>query len=69
MLSLWPGLIGFCGKESGVALVISSDEKRVLFVSKDNAPLRWVDIGEFSTDPVAVNSGDDLKKKRPSSES
>jgi hypothetical protein len=65
MLSLMPGLICFHGKESGVILAISSDEKCALFAGKDMTPLRWVEIGEITGDPAAIVSGDDIKKLRP----
>jgi hypothetical protein len=64
MLLLGPGLIGWCGDISGVALVLSSDEKRILFLPRNVSPMKWIPVEEFTVDPISLGSGSDLEKLR-----
>ncbi len=54
-------MIGFVDSEVGVILALSGDGMEVLFASKENAPLRWVKIGEFTPDPRGIPSAEEVE--------
>ena len=53
-------MIGFVDSEVGLIIALSSDGMEVLFASKENAPLRWVKIGEFTPDPRGIPSAEEM---------
>lgn len=59
-LSLYPGLIGFHNGECGVVIALSTDERYLLFLSRESQPVRWIDVGAFILDPVTLSKGDDV---------
>ncbi|GEM_PF-6331955 len=47
-------LYGFVGKETGVGVALRKDGDEILFASKQNSPLRWVAVNEFTPDPAGI---------------
>jgi hypothetical protein len=53
-------LVGFVGNESGMVVSFRNNGEELLFASRENSPLRWVKVIEFTPDPKAVLTADDL---------
>jgi hypothetical protein len=47
-------LYGFVGKETGIGVALRKDGDEILFASKENSPLRWISINEFTPDPAGI---------------
>ncbi len=61
-------MIGFVDSEVGLIIALSSDGMEVLFASKENAPLRWVKIGEFTPDPKGIPSAEEMANEEEAPE-
>jgi hypothetical protein len=48
------GIVGFVENETGVALALRNNGDEVLFASRENAPLRWVQTTDFTPDPKGI---------------
>jgi hypothetical protein len=56
MQLLREALYGFVGKETGIGVALRGNGDEILFASKENSPLRWVPISEFTPDPAGILS-------------
>lgn len=44
------GIYGFVGKESGLIIALRENGNEGLFASRENSPLRWIKVEEFTPD-------------------
>ncbi len=54
MQLLREALYGFVGSETGIGIALRKEGEEILFASKQNSPLRWVPIEEFTPDPAGI---------------
>ncbi len=54
MQFLREALYGFVGNETGIGIALRANGDEILFASKQNSPLRWVPVGEFTPDPAGI---------------
>lgn len=47
-------LFCFVGRESGLVMAMRNNGDELLFASRDNAPLRWVKVGDVNADPKGI---------------
>ena len=62
------GIFGFFGSHSGTVIALRENGDEALFVSKDNAPLEWIPTKEFTADPLAFPTPEELRKEAGGSE-
>lgn len=55
-------LVGLVGDEAGSAIAFRNNGEEILFASKEMAPLRWIKIAEFISDPKAMLSAEEVRK-------
>jgi hypothetical protein len=71
MLEIEGGLPGFVAgrdkdggstAEVGIIMVLRNNGEQALFASRENTPLRWIKIEDFTPDPAAVLSAEEANK-------
>ncbi len=62
------GYYGFVGKESGLLVALRNNGDEGFFLSRDNAPSRWVSVGQFTADPKGLMSPEEAEKEETGKE-
>ncbi len=62
------GLYGFVGTQSGQIIALRNNGDEALFASKDNTPLSWIQIVEFTPDPHGLLSPEEAQKEHKDEE-
>jgi hypothetical protein len=62
------GYYGFVGKESGLLVALRNNGDQGFFLSRDNAPSRWIPVVEFTADAKGLLSPEEVEREETEKE-